>query len=187
MDATLAEVLDWAEETERIRAALVLERGEFIGPSALCKSLDRTPMTVWRELLRLSSELLDQSGHAAIDATYFDRREASSHYLKRCDRTVQTVQATFLVATAQGAVVDAHCSAKWPNGTNVGPQVALRNAGDLLSLAADKDYDDMSFREELRAKNVRPLIKHRVFAHTITLTTHGFRMNSTTSDRSVRP
>ena len=36
--------------------------------------------------------------------------------------------------------------------------------GDLLSLAADKDYDDMSFREELRAKNVRPLIKHRVFA-----------------------
>ena len=164
MDATLAEVLDWAEEMERIRAALVLERGEFIGPSALCKSLDRAPMAVWRELLRLSSELLDQSGHAAIDATYFDRREASSHYLKRSERDVQTVQATFLVDTAQGAVIDVHCSAKWPNGTNVGPQVALRNAGDLLSLAADKGYDDMSFREELRAEDVRPLIKHRVFA-----------------------
>ena len=164
MDATLAEVLDWAEETERIRAALVLERGEFIGPSALCKSLDRAPMAVWRELLRLSSELLDQSGHAAIDTAYFDRREASSHYLKRCERDVQTVQATFLVDTAQGAVIDVHCSAKWPNGTNVGPQVALRNAGDLLSLAADKGYDNMSFREELRAKDVRPLIKHRVFA-----------------------
>ena len=121
-------------------------------------------MAVWWELLRLSSELLDQSGHAAIDATYFDRREASSHYLKRSDRTVQTVQATFLVDTAQGAVIDAYCSAKWPNGTNVGPQVALRNADDLLTLAADKGYDDMSFREELRAKNVRPLIKHRVFA-----------------------
>ena len=53
MDATLAEVLDWAEEMERVRAALVLERGEFIGPSALCRSLDRAPMVVWRELLRL--------------------------------------------------------------------------------------------------------------------------------------
>ena len=32
----------------------------------------------------------------------------------------------------------------------------------LLSLAADKGYDDMIFREELRAEGVRPLIKHRV-------------------------
>jgi IS5 family transposase len=121
-------------------------------------------MHIWRELLRLSSELLDQSGHAAIDATYFDRRQATSHYLKRCDRTVRTVQATFLVDTAHGAVIDVHCSTKWPNGTNIGPQVALRNAGVLLSLAADKGYDDMSFREELRTEGVRPLIKHRVFA-----------------------
>ncbi len=57
-----------------------------------------------------------------------------------------------------------HCSTKWPNGTNIGPQVARRNAGDLLSLAADKGYDDMSFREELRAEGVRLLIKHRIFA-----------------------
>ena len=70
MDATLIEILDWAEEMERVRAALVLERGEFLGPSALCRSFDRAPMSVWRELLRLSSELLDHSGHAAIDATY---------------------------------------------------------------------------------------------------------------------
>jgi len=100
-------------------------------------------MCTWRELLRLSSELLDQSGHAAIDATYFDRQQASSHYLSRCDREVQTVQATFLVDTAQGAVIDVHCSTKWPNGTNIGPQVALRNAGDLRSLAADKGYDEL--------------------------------------------
>jgi IS5 family transposase len=45
----------------------------------------------------------------------------------------------------------------------IGPKVALRNAGDLRSLAADKGYDDMSFREALRAVGVRPLIKHRVF------------------------
>jgi IS5 family transposase len=58
MDATLEEALDWAEEMERVRAALVLERGEFPGPSALCKSFDRAPMWIWRELLRLGA--LDQ-------------------------------------------------------------------------------------------------------------------------------
>ena len=71
----------------------------------------------------------------------FRPQEASSHYLNRCERDAQTVQATFLVDTAQSAVIDVHCSAKWPNGTNVGPQVALRNAGDLLNLAADKVYE----------------------------------------------
>ena len=35
MDATLSEVLDWAEEMERVRAALALQRGEFIGPRAV--------------------------------------------------------------------------------------------------------------------------------------------------------
>ena len=83
-------------------------------------------MRIWCELLRLSSELLDQSGHAAIDATYFDRHQASTHYLNRCDRKGQTVQATLLVDTAHGAVIDVHCSTKWSNWTNVGPQVALR-------------------------------------------------------------
>lgn len=42
-------------------------------------------MRIWRELLPLSSELLDHNGHAAINATYFDRQQASSRYLKRCD------------------------------------------------------------------------------------------------------
>lgn len=35
---------------------------------------------------------------------------------------------------------------------------------DLRSLAADKDDDDMEFRELRRAHGIRPLIKHRVFA-----------------------
>jgi IS5 family transposase len=46
-------------------------------------------------------------------------------------------------------VIDVHYSPKWPNGTNVGPQVVLRNVGDLLSSAADKGYDDMIFRDAL--------------------------------------
>jgi hypothetical protein len=31
--------------------------------------------------------------------------------------------------------------AKWSHDTAVGPQVARRNVGDLLTLAADKGYD----------------------------------------------
>lgn len=46
-EAMLEEVLDCAEEMERVRAALGLERGEYPGPSALCKSFDRAPMRIW--------------------------------------------------------------------------------------------------------------------------------------------
>jgi len=125
----LAEVLDWAEEMERVRAALVLERGEFPGPSALCKSFDRAPMCLWRELLRLSSNLLDQSGHAPSTpptSTANRRRVTTSSAVIA---TFERVQTTFLVDTAHGAVIDLHCSTKWPNGTKIGPQIARRNAG----------------------------------------------------------
>ena len=71
-----------------------------------------TPMIVWRELLRLSSALLNQSDHTAINAIYFDRRETSNHYLKRYDQDIRTVQAMLLVDTAQSAVSNIHCSAK---------------------------------------------------------------------------
>lgn len=164
MDAEYEEVIDWAEEMERIRLLLSLRHGEFPAPSTLCKAFKRAPMSVWRELLRRSAELLDQNGHAAIDATYFDRQQASTHYLKRTGRTVRTTQATFLVDTADGAILDLHCSTKWPSGMRIGPKVACVPQGDLRSLAADKGYGDMSFREALRAVGIRPLIKHRVFA-----------------------
>ena len=143
-------------------------------------------MRIWCELLRLSSELLDQSGHAAIDATYFDCCQASTHYLSRCDRKVQTVQAAFLVDTAHGAVIDVHCSTKWPNGTNVGPQVSCGTQVTLWSLAADKGYEGMSFRDKLRSEGVRPLIKHPSHRAT-TRTTRGSKRIVTISGRSVEP
>ena len=158
MDVEYEEVIDWAEEMERIRFLLGLRRGEFPAPSMLCKAFNRAPMSVWRQLLRRSAELLDQNGHATIDAIYFDRQQASAYYLNRTGRSVRTIQVTFLVDTADGAILDLHCSTKWPSGMRIGPKVALRN------LAADKGYDDMSFREALRAVGHRPLIKHRVFA-----------------------
>jgi hypothetical protein len=91
MDTEYEEVIDWVEEMEQIRLLLELRRGEFPAPSTLCKVFKRTPMSVWRQLLRRSAELLDQNGHAAVDATYFDRQQPSAHYPKRTGRSVRTI------------------------------------------------------------------------------------------------
>ncbi len=114
-------------------------------------------------LLRLSSELHDLPGHTAIDATFFDRENASKHYCRRTNYRVQTLKATALVDTETQAVLDVHCTTEKPHDTQLGWQVACRNAGDLRSLAADKGYDWMELREKLREEDVRPLIKHRIF------------------------
>jgi len=43
--------------------------------------------------------------------------------------------------------------------------VALRNTDEIESLVGDKGYADQSLRDTLRSEGVRPLIKHRLFAH----------------------
>ena len=91
MEAEFKEIIDWAEEMDRVRRLLGLRRGTFPAPSTLCKAFKRAPMSVWRQLLRRSAELLAQNGHAAIVATYFDRQQASAHYLRRTGRSVRTI------------------------------------------------------------------------------------------------
>ena len=44
-------------------------------------------------------------------------------------------------------------------------RVALRNTDELGSLAGDKGYDDQSLRDTIRSEGVRPVIRHRLFAH----------------------
>ncbi|EMA09976.1 IS5 family transposase, partial [Haloarcula marismortui] len=132
-------------------------------PSTLCKAFDRIEMSVCRVLLRQSAQLHDPSKHAAIDATSFDRENASKHYCCRTNYRVQTLKATALVDTESQAILDVHCTTEKRHDTQLGWQVARRNAGNLASLAADKGYDWMELREKLREKGVRPLIKHREF------------------------
>jgi len=60
-------------------------------------------------------------------------------------------------------ILDVHCTTEKRHDTQLGWQVARRNADDLASLAADKGYDWMDLREKLREDGVRPLIKHREF------------------------
>ena len=165
MDASYEEAADWASELDRVRALLQLTRSNFPNPSTLWRSFERVPARVWRQLLHRSAAVCDPGDHWALDATFFDRQVASSHYIDRSDRHIRTLKTTALVDTDSCAVLDIHCSAHWPHDTQVGRQVALRNTDAVTSLAADKGYDDQSLWDTLRSKGVRPLIKHRLFAH----------------------
>ena len=57
-----------------IRDALGLDRDDLPDYSTIYKSFDRLKMWVWRALLRVSAQQHPQSGHAALDSTFFDRR-----------------------------------------------------------------------------------------------------------------
>ena len=163
LEKSYRETLDLLSEMPQILAEIGLSKADLPDHSTLVKAFDRLKTALWRVLLRLSSELHDPSGHAAIDATFFDRETASKHYCRRTNYRVQTLKTTALVDTETQAVLDVHCSTGKPHDTQLGWQVARRNAGDLTSLAADKGYDWMELREKLREDGVRPLIKHRIF------------------------
>ena len=156
--------LDWLSEMPQILAEIGLETDELPDHSTLVKAFDRLTMAVWRVLLRPKiTQEHEPSGNAAIDSTYFDRENASKHYCRRTNYRVQTLKTTALVDTATQAVLDVHCTTEKRHDSQIGWQVALRNAGDLHSLAADKGYDWKRLREKLREEGVRPLIKHREF------------------------
>jgi len=155
--------LDLLSEMPHILAEIGLEEGDLPDHSTLVKAFDRFQMKVWRVLLRLSAQLHDPSGRAAIDATFFDRENASKHYCRRTNYRVQTLKTTALVDTSSQAILDVHCTTEKRHDTQLGWQLACRNAAELHSLAADKGYDWQRLRDKLRKEGVRPLIKHREF------------------------
>ncbi|WP_267162661.1 IS5 family transposase [Halovenus salina] len=158
------DALDLLSEMPQILAEIGLEPDELPDHSTLVKWFDRITMAVWRVLLRCSAQEHEPSGHAAIDSTYFDRESACKHYCRRTNYRVQTLKTTALVDTDSQAILDVHCTTGKRHDTQIGWQVALRNAGDLHSLAADKGYDWQELRDKLREEGVRPLIKHREFS-----------------------
>jgi len=120
----------------------------------------RIPTKTWRAFLGASAE--KRTGHAAIDATGFDRDQPSRHYANRTNYRVRALKVTALVDVETLYITDVHSTTSKKHDAKIGPQVARRNAGDLRSLAADRGYDAKSFRDELRENDIRPLIKHRI-------------------------
>lgn len=120
----------------------------------------RIPTKTWRTFLGASAE--ERTGHAAIDSTGFDRDQPSRHYANRTHYRVRASKVTALVDVETLYITDIHSTTSKKHDAKIGPQVAQPNAGDLLSLAADRGYDAKAFRDEFRANSVRPLAKHRV-------------------------
>ena len=94
---------------------------------------DRVKTALAGVLLRLSAQLHEPSGHAAINATFFDRENVNKHYCRRTNYRVQALKATALVDTKNQAILDVHCTTEKRNDTQLGWQVAR--------LAADKGYN----------------------------------------------
>jgi IS5 family transposase len=101
------------------------------------KSPDHTSFWNWdkefpterlRSLLRGTAEQAGISGTAAIDASGFQRDQASSHYRKRANYSFQKLKITILVDTESLAIMDAHFTTKKAYDGHVGLQVFQRNA-----------------------------------------------------------
>ena len=118
------------------------------------------PMKELRRLLRRSAEQAGLSGTASIDASGFQRDQASSHYRNRVGYSFNAMKTTLLVDTESLAVMDAHFTTKKAYDGHIGLQVFRRNAEDLQTLLADKMYSWSDLREACRESSTRPVIKH---------------------------
>jgi len=140
---------------------LNLEEGDVPDFTTLNKSFDRFKMWVWRALLRASAQQHPQSGHVALDSTFFDRGHASAYYRRRSDRSVETLKVTTLTDTESLAVLDVQCHAQWRHDTKTGPQIVRRNADDLHTVTADNGFQDWHTEYEIAALDLDYLVHYR--------------------------
>ncbi|EMA10589.1 transposase [Haloarcula marismortui ATCC 33799] len=116
-----------------------------------------------------------QSGHAALDSTFFDRHISSSYYRQRSGNSVQTLKVTILTDVESIAVLDVHISARWQHDTKTGPQVVRQNADDLLSVAADNGFQDWNTECEVAALDIDYPVNYR-----------GSSLNATANNAPIR-
>ena len=154
---------------------LDLEEGDVPDFTTLNKSFDRFKMWVWRALLRVSAQQHPQSGHVALDSTFFDRGHASAYYRTRSDRSVETLKVTTLTDTESLAVLDVQCYAQWRHDTRTGPQIVRRNADDLHTVAADNGFQDWHTEHEIAALDIDYLVHYR-----------GSSLNATANNALIR-
>nr|WP_225335958.1 transposase [Halomicrobium urmianum] len=136
MSASDAEIVDWASEIDRVR-------GLVVGPLRVPGTLDAV------------ASGRTECGRARWTSVRVQRRSF--------ERVPTRIWRQLLDRSA--ARCDPGDSAHWPHDTRVGRQVALRNTDKIESLAGDNGYDDQSLRDAPRSDGVRPVIKHRLFAH----------------------
>jgi hypothetical protein len=89
---TFTELIDRLALMPAVCNLLGLHPDALPDPTTFYHSLDRYAMYIWQALLRASAQQLRHSGHAALDSTFFERKEASQYYLQRSDPSCQDDQ-----------------------------------------------------------------------------------------------
>jgi len=133
--------------------------------TTMCRAMKRLRNKVLTVLLYLTASVLPVSGKASIDATGFDKRHSSKHYVKRCKMKLGSMKTTFIVDTSTLVILAVHATVTRKHDSKIIlPLVhkALKSFR-ITVLPADKGYDDRTVRDELRQLGIRPLIKHREF------------------------
>jgi len=131
----------------QILGEIGLEPTDLPDHSTLVKWFDRIKTALWRVLLlRLAAQLHGQSGHAAIDATFSTAKTQQtllpSDELPGSDAQSDSSRRHRKPSNSGRSLYDRETP-----DTQLGWQVARRNADDLASLTADKGYDWMDLRE----------------------------------------
>jgi IS5 family transposase len=119
LEKSYREALDLLSEMPHILGEIGRFEADLPDHSTLVKWFDRIKTVLWRVLLRLSAQLHEPSGHTAIDATFFDRENASKHYCSRTNYRVQTLKTTALVDTETQAILDVHCTTEKRHDTQL--------------------------------------------------------------------
>ena len=73
-------LLDELSQMGDVVGKLDLEPGELLDFTTVCARYQDLKMAVWRSFLRQSADLVQTGSVQAIDATGFDRQDASRHY-----------------------------------------------------------------------------------------------------------
>ena len=129
--------------------------------TTICRWEQKFDMQELRSLLRCSAEQAGWTGHGALDASGFQRDQTSHHYRNRANYSFQSMKTTILIDVETLAIKDVHFTTQKKWDGHIGMQVFRRNAEDLQTLAADKNYSWSDLREECRSDSTRPLIKHK--------------------------
>ncbi len=96
-DHTFTELVDKLGLMPEVCDRLGIHSEALLDPTTFYYSLDWYAMYIWRALLRVSAQQLHQSGHVALDSTFFERKQASQYYIQRSGRSVKTVSSWIAV------------------------------------------------------------------------------------------
>jgi hypothetical protein len=143
----------------------VLELKSIPHYTTLHKAMQRIDHDKINKMFAKTSRLKEPSGKAAIDSTFFQKGNASEHYLKRCDMKVKSQKSGIVIDTETLMILGATLTNRRTHDTKLAMKLIknLLKWLNLLSLTGDKGFDSEPFRMFLRNFSILPIIKYRVF------------------------